>query len=123
MTLEMPYKDNLALTTAESKEWNMIEQCHQLGASVLAPLLHVAPFLLAFRTNNDLSWMYRLSPEDAYIEPTDEYRAHFQSVSPDTVVSGDSKDSDSEDQSHQFQMLSKRYYSDVRAVTAGVAKS
>jgi murein tripeptide amidase MpaA len=83
VTLEMPFKD-CETNPDPDRGWSPAK-ARNLGASVLEPLFYVHPYL---RAEGDF-WL-AFPPEDAYIEPTDEYQ--------------------------EFKPLSKRMYSDVRAI-------
>eukprot|EP00522_Entomoneis_paludosa_P007843 CAMPEP_0172444896 /NCGR_PEP_ID=MMETSP1065-20121228/4908_1 /TAXON_ID=265537 /ORGANISM="Amphiprora paludosa, Strain CCMP125" /LENGTH=416 /DNA_ID=CAMNT_0013195641 /DNA_START=1 /DNA_END=1251 /DNA_ORIENTATION=+ len=86
VTLEMPFKDCLSNPDPE-RGWTPARS-RRLGASVLDPLEYIAPHL---RTpEEDL----KLPTEDAYIAPTDNYQEP-------EVAPG------------EFQMLKKRFFSDV----------
>lgn len=89
-TLEMPFKDCQSDSEPEIG-WNPAK-ARRLGVSLLPVLLYLQPHLP--RDSN--SWA-SLPPEDAYIEPTDDY--------------------------NDFKPLSKRHFSDVRAVHGRVPKA
>ena len=90
LTLEMPFKDCLTMPDPEFG-WTPA-RARKLGASVLAPLEYIHPYLRAegdFWTN--------LPSEDAYVEPTDDYHEEAKST-------------------QDFVPLTKRLYSDVHEI-------
>lgn len=93
MTLEMPFKDCLTNTDPENG-WSPARSA-ALGASVLAPLEYIHPYLRA-----DHDFWNQLPPEDAYIAPTDDYEAELK-ASQDGFVPVSK---------------TKRYYSDVHEI-------
>ena len=88
-TLEMPFKDCQSDSEPEVG-WNPA-RCRRLGESLLDVLTYLQPHLRSAD-----SWA-TLPPEDAYIEPTDDY--------------------------NDFKPLSKRYFSDVREIHGRVPKA
>jgi murein tripeptide amidase MpaA len=66
-TLEMPFKDCLSNPDPE-RGWSP-QRSHQLGASMLDPILYVQPSLRAAAVGSD-----SFPSEDAYIRPTTNYR-------------------------------------------------
>lgn len=97
VTLEMPFKDCLTVSDPEFG-WNPARS-RKLGASVLEPLLYVHPIL-----RDETEFWKTLPPEDKYIATTDDY---------ETRLPGE------EDDEPQFQMLKKRFYSDVHEIRKG----
>jgi murein tripeptide amidase MpaA len=89
-TLEMPFKDCQSDSEPEIG-WSPAKS-KALGAGLLPVLLYLQPHL----RSTDESWK-TLPPEDAYIEPTDDY--------------------------NDFKPLSKRHFSDVREIHGRVPKS
>lgn len=90
VTLEMPFKDCLSNPDPE-RGWNP-SRSRKLGASVLEPLLYIAPYLRA----EGMFWK-EFGPDEQYINTTDEYDP--------TMIS--------EEGDEGFKMLKKRFYSDV----------
>mmetsp|Transcript_14685 Transcript_14685/g.19173 ORF Transcript_14685/g.19173 Transcript_14685/m.19173 type:complete len:301 (-) Transcript_14685:239-1141(-) len=90
VTLEMPFKDCLSNPDPEFG-WSP-KRSRQLGSSILAPLEYIHPYL---RTEgDDAEFWNQLPAQDAYIPPTDDYQQKQHSQG-------------------EFQMLQKRYFSDV----------
>jgi hypothetical protein len=96
VTLEMPFKDCLSDPDPD-QGWNPARS-RKLGASVLEALLYVHPFL-----RDDTEFWTTLPPEDAYVATTDDYQNH-------TAAGREDEDEP------QFQMLKKRFYSDVHEI-------
>ena len=96
VTLEMPFKDCLS-NSDKVYGWTPARS-RKLGASVLGPLEYIHPHL---RASGDF-WT-KLSPDDAYVQPTDDYQ-QFESHQDDF---GDGPG---------FTMLKKRLYSDVHEI-------
>jgi hypothetical protein len=94
VTLEMPFKDCLSDSDPDLG-WNPARS-RKLGASVLEALLYVHPLL-----RDETEFWTSLPPEDAYVETTDDYQNHA---------------AEREDDEPQFQMLKKRFYSDVHEI-------
>lgn len=67
MTLEMPFKD-CESNVDPDRGWSAARS-RALGASVLAPLLYVYPYL-----RDETEFWTTLPPEDAYVEPHDDYQ-------------------------------------------------
>jgi murein tripeptide amidase MpaA len=87
-TLEMPFKDCLSNSDPDHG-WNP-ERSRQLGASLLAPLEYIHPYLRA-----EGEFWLALPEEDGYIAPTDDYQNELPGAT------------------FEFKMLKKRFYSDV----------
>jgi hypothetical protein len=97
LTLEMPFKDCLSNPDPD-RGWNA-SRSRKLGATVLEAILYVQPYLRVegeFWTN--------LPAEDAWIATDDNYQEAAKKATED------------EDDGPGFQMLKKRYYSDVRQI-------
>ena len=88
LTLEMPFKDCLSNPDPEYG-WNP-KRSRELGATILTPLEYIHPYL-----RSEGEFWTDLPSEDAYIPPTDEYQQ------PKEEAAG------------EFQMLKKRFFSDV----------
>ena len=97
MTLEMPFKDCLTISDPDVG-WDP-EKSRKLGASVLEALLYVHPML-----RDETEFWHQLPPEDAYVEPTDDYETYLPA------------ETTKEDDGPQFKMLKKRFYSDVHEI-------
>ena len=93
MTLEMPFKDCLSNSDPE-RGWSP-ERSRNLGSSVLSPLEYVHRYLRA-----DGEFWTQLSPEDAYVETSDDYEAELRGANDNGFVP---------------LSKSKRFYSDVHA--------
>lgn len=93
MTLEMPFKDCLSNTDPE-RGWSP-ERSRELGASVLSPLEYIHQYLRV-----DGEFWTQLTPDDAYVEPTDDYEAELRAATEGGFVP---------------MSKSKRFYSDVHA--------
>lgn len=91
LVLEMPFKDCDSNPDPE-RGWTPARS-RKLGASILAPLEYIQPYLRA-----EGQFWKDLPPEDAYVEPTDDYEE-----------SGIPKD-------EEFVRLHQRFYSDVHEV-------
>jgi len=73
-TLEMPFKDCLSNPDPENG-WNPVRSS-MLGASVLEPLLYVAPYLrVSGDDDDDFDWDEVFGVEDAYVTPTSDYKS------------------------------------------------
>jgi hypothetical protein len=91
LTLEMPFKDCRSQPDPD-RGWSPLRS-RQLGASVLAPLEYVHPFLCA-----DGEFWCALPGEDAYVATTDDYQNEMTGAT------------------DEFKMLKKRFYSDVHEI-------
>ena len=91
LTLEMPYKDCVSNPDPE-RGWTPARS-RKLGASVLEPLVYIAPYLRA-----EGEFWKELPPEDAYIKTTDDYQ------------------NEPELDNEEFKLLKKRFYSDVHEI-------
>ncbi|CAJ1958662.1 unnamed protein product [Cylindrotheca closterium] len=87
LTLEMPFKD--CLTNKDPERGWSPKRSRELGASVLAPLEYIHPYLRA-----EGEFWTSLPASDAYVPPTNDYKAELK----------DNK---------EFVPLKKRFYSDV----------
>ena len=92
MTLEMPFKDCRSNPDPD-RGWSP-KRRKQLGASVVAPLLYVHPYL-----RSDEAFWNELSVEDGYMVMTDDYDLD-----------------DPTERDDGFVRLKKRYYSDVHEI-------
>jgi murein tripeptide amidase MpaA len=88
LTLEMPFKDCWSNKDPD-RGWSPARS-RKLGASVLAPLEYMHPYLRA-----EGEFWKKLPREDAYVETTDDYQNEMETAS------------------EEFVMLKKRFYSDV----------
>ena len=93
MTLEMPFKD--CLTNRDPERGWSPDRSRKLGASVLAPLKYIHPFLRA-----EGEFWDQLRPDDAYVPTTDDYEAELNAANEDGFVP---------------MSKTKRFYSDVHA--------
>ena len=100
VTLEMPFKDCLSDSDPDFG-WNPARS-RKLGASVLEALLYVHPLL-----RDETEFWTTLPPEDAYVETTDDYESHRAKTE--------------DDDEPQFQMLKKRFYSDVHEIHKSIS--
>ena len=105
MTLEMPFKDCLSNPDPD-RGWSP-ERSRKLGASVLAPLKYVHPYLRA-----EGEFWTELPAEDAYVEPTDDYEPELRRYS--ALLEG----GENGEGSGGFVPVSKtkRFYSDVHEI-------
>lgn len=94
MTLEMPFKDCLTKTDP-ARGWSPARS-RKLGASVLAPLAYIHPYL---RAKGEF-WR-DLPPEDAFVPTTDDYEDELRAAQDFVPLSA---------------LRSKRFYSDVHEV-------
>jgi len=93
MTLEMPFKDCLSNRDPE-RGWSP-DRSRKLGASVLAALEYIHPYL---RAEGEFWW--KLQPDDAYVPTTDDYEAELRATNEGGFVP---------------MAKTKRFYSDVHA--------
>ena len=93
MTLEMPFKDCLSNTDPE-RGWSP-DRSRKLGASVLAALEYIHPYL---RAEGEFWW--QLQPDDAYVPTTDDYEAELRATNEGGFVP---------------MSKTRRFYSDVHA--------
>jgi len=93
MTLEMPFKDCLS-NSDPVRGWSP-DRSRKLGASVLAPLEYIHPYLRA-----EGEFWHQLRPDDAYVSTTDDYEAELKEANEGGFV---------------FMSKTKRFYSDVHA--------
>lgn len=94
MTLEMPFKDCLSNMDPE-RGWSPARS-RSLGASVLAPLEYIHPYL-----RDDSDFWTQLPAEDAYVAPSNDYEAELRASTKDGFVS---------------LSKTKRFYSDVHEI-------
>lgn len=90
LTLEMPFKD--CLTNSDPERGWSPKRSRELGASVLAPLEYIHPYLRA-----EGEFWTSLPADDEYVAPTDDYQDELKANS-------------------DFVPLTRRFYSDVHEI-------